>query len=282
MADALIGVTESQAAAMDIISNQVQSYLNQESKMLPLVSNYSALAKKGSKTVEIPRAGGFAAVDDKVENTSVDSQILTFATDSLGLTSHKVIQWLVEDIAEEQAVVYIVQEALKRAGSQIARTIDQALIDALEGASASTPDHRIAYAGTTVIAEADILDARQLLQAQFLDPKECYLGINSLQEKEMLGIANFIDASKYGSNEALVNGEIGRVFGVKVIVHEDFESLKSIMWHPSSMAFASQMGPNFKSESDLKNLGTRYSVDHLFGVKMLDSGKRNVMIGTAT
>ena len=59
MADALTGVTETVASAVDVISAQAQVFLEQESKMIPLVKNISNLVVKGAKSVELPRAGGF-------------------------------------------------------------------------------------------------------------------------------------------------------------------------------------------------------------------------------
>ena len=248
--------------------------------MIPLVTNFSDLVVPGAKSVEIPRAGGFT-VAAKAENTAADASSITWATDAILLDQHKYIQWLIEDIASAQTVVRVVEENVKRASQDLARDVDQNLINVLEGASASTPDHRIAYAATTTIAEADILDARELLINQFLNPQECFLGVSPAQEAVMLALDNFIQADRYGSNEPRVNGEIGKVFGVKVFVHTDIEDLKSLMFHPSAAGYASQFGVRFKSESDLANIGQRYSMDMLYGSKILDLGKRSVMIGTA-
>jgi len=280
MADTLTGVTETVAAAIDVISSRSQEYLQQESKFIGLVSNFSDLVVPGSKSVEIPRAGGFT-VNSKAENTTADASAITWSTDLIALNQHKYVQWLIEDIASAQTVVRVVEENVKRASMDMARDTDQFLVGLLETASAAAPDHRIAYANAATIAEADILDARELLINQFLNPKELVMGINPAQESAMLKLTNFIDASKYGNSEPIMNGEIGKVFGVKVVVHSDVGTLKSLMFHASAVGYASQFGPRFSSQPDLKELGTRYSLDQLYGASLLDSGKRCVMIGTA-
>lgn len=274
-------VTETASAGFDLVASTVQSYLQQESKFLPLVTDYSNLVVKGSKSVAIPRSGGFT-VGAKSENTAVDAQIVTYAQDQIALTSHKVVQFLLEDIADMQAAPAIVEDMLMKAGKDLAREVDQTIINALELPSASTPDHRIAYAGTTVIAEADILDARELLIDQYIDPRECVLAVSPAQEKAMLKIANFIQAERYGNNEPIFNGEIGKVFGVKVIVHTDIEDLKSLMFHKSALGIAFQQGMKIEKQRDLANLGDRWSISHLYGTKLMDSGKRAVLIGTAS
>lgn len=281
MADTLIGVTETSATGRDEISQAVQLYLQQESKMLPLVSNYSSMVVKGSKSVNIPKSGGFT-VAAKTENTAADAQSLTYDTDALALDKHRQVQFLIEDIADEQAVPAIVEDALRKAGKDMARDLDQIIITSLENASNAAPVHRVAYANnpTNTIQETDILNARKLLQVQYINPMECYLGIHPDQEEAMLKLTNFIDASKFGS-EVIPNGVIGKVFGLKVVVHNDFNTLKTMVWHPTALAYAGQFGPRVQSDYDLANLGWRYSIDSLFGVGHLDDGKRAVLVGTA-
>lgn len=281
MADTLMGVTETSAAGVDQISSMVQMYLQQESKMIPLVQNFSGLVNKGDKSVNIPRSGGFT-VSAKGENTAADAQDITYAVDSIALDQHRQVQFLIEDIANEQAVPAIVEDALRKAAKDMARDVDQIIINELELASASAPDHRLAYANnpTDTIQETDILGARKLLIEQYINPQECFMGIAPDQEEAMLKLTNFIDASKFG-NETIPSGVIGRVFGLNVVVHNDFESLKTMIWHPTALGYAAQFGPRVQSDYDLANLGWRYSIDQLFGVKHLDAGKRAVLLGTA-
>jgi N4-gp56 family major capsid protein len=280
MADTLTGVTETVATAVDVISTLAQSYLQEASKFSSLLDDYSSQVQPGSKSVEIPRAGGFT-VGTKAENTAADATSVTWATDAIDLDQHKYVQWLIEDIASAQSVLSINEQNVMRAAKDMAAAKDLFLVNLLETASASTPDHRIAYAATTTIAEADILDARELLIVQNIDPSELVLAVSPAQESVMLQLSNFIDASKYGSAGATSNGEIGRVFGARVIVSNNVEDLKSILFHKSAVGHASQFGPRFQTQPDLANLGTRYSMDHLYGGKLMDTGKRCVMIGTA-
>lgn len=278
MADALTGVTETSASAAAIVSSVAQEYLVQESKFMPLVTDYSALAVKGASSIKVPRAGGFT-VGDKSENTSVDAQISAFAADTISLDQHRVVQFLVEDIAGEQASVEVVQEYLMRAMKDVALDIDEKIIAELRLASSSAPDHEIKFNDTTNedIEIVDILEARKLLQTQNLDPRELVLAIGPDQEKNMLQIEQFIDASRYGRETPIMNGEIGMVYGARVIVHSSLAQ-EALMFHKSACGFALQMAPRVQRDYDLAQLGWRYSVDYLAGFEVLDSGKRNVHI----
>mgnify|MGYP001306981098 CR=1 FL=1 len=276
MADVIMGKTETEATAIDVISNVVQSFLIQESKLLGTVTDYSSLAVKGAKSITLPKSGGFL-VNDKVENVAVSAQSISYSGDVLNLNKHKVIQALVEDISDWQASIPVIQDALMKATKAIALQVDLDIIEALKLASAADPDHQIKYIDTVnnILALGDILAQRKLLVDQNIDPRTCFIGIGSLKEAEMLNISNFIDASKYGTNEAVMMGEIGKVFGMKVILHTAFEN-NMIAWHPSAVGYAIQQGMRYQNEKDLANLGVRHSLDMLYGVTTLDAGKRQV------
>lgn len=276
MSDVLTGLTESSATAKAMIESLAQKYLIQESKMMGLVLNYSGMAVKGASSIKLPRAGGFT-VNDKAENTAASAATSAFSADTLSLDQHRVVQFLVEDIADLQAGVDVIAEYVLRASKDLALDIDNKIIAQLRIASASAPDHEVQFTDTTNedIELADIVNVRKLLSLQNLDPRECYLGVGPDQEANMLKISDFIDASKYGSNQPIVNGEIGMVYGMRVVVHTSIAN-EAIAWHPTACAFALQQAIRVQRDYDLANLATRYSLDYVGGFKVLDSGKRNV------
>lgn len=278
MADALTGVTETSATARALVESMAQKYLIQESKMMGLVTNYSSLAVPGSSSLKLPKAGGFT-VADKAENTAAEAQISAFSVDTLSFNVHRVVQFLVEDFANMQASVDVIAEYVLRASKDLALDIDKKIIAQLRLASASGPDHEIAFTDATNedIELADILAARKLLQVQNIDPRECFMGIGPDQEANMLKIDNFISAEKYGSNSPILNGEIGQVFGMKVVLHTNIAN-EAIFWHPTAACFALQTPVRVQKDYDLAQLANRYSLDYAGGFAVLDGGKRNVHI----
>lgn len=279
MADALMGVTETSASALANISRVAQTYLQQQSKLLPTVTDYSSLAVQGASSIKLPRSGGFT-VGDKAENTAVDSQIITYAADTISLDQHRVVQFLLEDIANEQAMVNVVQDALLKASADLAFDIDSKIKAEFDNASTTSPDHVIQYNDATNedIELTDILEMRRLLIAQNIDPNQCFLGVGNAQEKNMLLIDNFIDSSKYGASRPVMNGEIGMIYGMRVIVSNVFSGTDSYAWHPTSVGMAMQQGVRVQRDYDLANLAWRYSLDYLAGFEVLDGGKRVVKI----
>lgn len=274
--DALTGVTEIAAVSAAVIESLVQTYLQQSLVIAPTLM--PVLAPKGALSVAIPRLGGFT-VDDKVEGTAVSAQALTWGADTLSLSSHKVIQALSEDIGLIQSTPNLLEAYTQRMGADIANAIDAAVYVELVKASASAPDHRIAFAGSS-LAATDIAEARKLLNVQNVPQENRYLVINPADEKAVLLIDNFIRADAYGSPNGLINGYIGRIYGFNVIMSNN--ATYSIAYHQTATAVAYQMTPKFETLRDLAYLADRISLSVLFGCKVMDSGKRCVKLGSAS
>lgn len=277
---AQIGLTEVSATSMEVVASIVQDTLKQEAKLLPLISDYSAMAMKGVNIVSVPRRNVFAAAD-KAENTALSAQELTFAVDQISLAKNKAIYAALERVAALQATPNIEAEILMEMAKELALQVDKDIAAQLLLASASSPDHRVAFAGSDV-AQADLLDARYLLNVQNVPMNDRYLGIAPDQEKALLAISDFVRADAYGSAGGLVDGEIGRIYGMRVVMSNVFTAARAIVWHKSAVGFAQQMAPEFKTNEDLKNTAKEYALQHIYGVAVLDSGKRQVLLGSAT
>lgn len=276
MAD--MGLTEVQAGVMEEVSSFVQAELKQRAVLAPLVQNFPAMP--GRDTVKITRAGGFTSAD-KAENTALTAQVLTFAADSLALDQHKAVYVKMEDIAGLQATPNVVGEILQRIASEMALTVDRYIVEQLEAASAAAPDHRIDYADATSLKKADILEARKLLHEQNVDFNQCYIGVSPASEVSLLAIDDFVHVDKYGSSNGLVNGELGRLYGAPVVMSNVFDDAKTVIWHPTHVAFARQQAIGFERDRDLANVATEFLATQLFGATTLDAGKRGVVLGTA-
>jgi hypothetical protein len=281
MADALTGLTEVDATIEEVVSAMVQQVLTAEAIMPPIVMDMSSAVGPGMDTLKIPRFSNFT-VATKAENTAVDAQVNAMSTDSLLMDKHKVIQFLVEDIASLQAKVSFTQEYLNQAAKDLAAEMDLTILNALEaGVSTSSPDHMQAYAGSD-IAKADILTARKLLNIAKVPQSDRSAVVSPASEAAILAIAEFVRVDESGGSEALRNGKIGKLFGFDVFVSPQAEDAKSMFFHKSACVFARQLAPRMQSQLQLEHLATRWSMDHIYGTKVLDSGKRQVLMGTAS
>lgn len=276
-----MGLTEVSATSMDVVSALVLQTLKQESKLLPTITDYSQFAVKGAASVKIPRRTQFTAAD-KAENTDLVAQELTFSVDQISLNKNKAIYAALEKIAELQATPDVEAEIIMEMAKELALQVDKDIYAQLLLASAAAPDHRIAYVGAS-LAQADILEANKLLKVQNIPvPQDCYMIVSPKDEKSLLGIADFVQAQTYGSPEGLVSGVIGRVYGFNVLVSNVATDDRAILYHKSAVGFASQMQPQYSTNYLLKSTSQEYLMEMIYGVKVLDGGKRQVLLGSAT
>jgi hypothetical protein len=277
MSDVLMGVTETSANALANISSLAQSFLIQQSILLPTVTNYSSLAVPGASSIKLPRSGGFT-VNAKAENVAASAQVITYAADTITFT-HNEVQFLIEKLAAKQSVVDVVSDAVMKATKALSLQVDAQILTELNLASSSNPDHQIVFldTATDVAAKGDVLAARKLLVQQNVNPRECFLGFGAEKEAELLALADFVQAERYGSNMPIMNGEIGMIYGMKVIIHTSITDYM-LAWHPSAVGYAFSQNIELDFDKDLANIGTRYSLDYIGGAKVLDSGKRCVKV----
>lgn len=113
----------------------------------------------------------------------------------------------------EQAKYTIVQATEKDIEGDIITELETASVNAVWGGDA-TSDATLA---TSDVITADVIaDARKALRNYNYVP--AILIIHPEQEGALMKDSQFVNASEYGGREVILNGEIGKFLGVKVIV----------------------------------------------------------------
>lgn len=283
MADVLTTKTQVAATIETIVSAQIQEVLTSEMVVPGTISDFSAQVGPGMDTLKIPKFGNFT-VNDKVAGTAVSAQINAFSSDDLLLNKHQVVSFLVEDIADLQSKLAVTQVYVQQAGKDLAAKMDSELITSLNASpSAAAPDHLIQFANTptNTLGKADFLEARKLLSIQNVPLSDRFCLIGPDREKDILSISEFVRVDESGGSMALRNGEIGKLFGFSVMISNQQTSDNNLFYHKATHAFAKQMEPRVLQFQDVPNLAMRWSIDHIYGMKALDSGKRIVKINAA-
>ena len=281
MADIITGDTATDAMKQTIVANMLQRQLIAKSVLAGTIRNVSEFAVDGVDEIEFPRTNTFS-ITKKVSGTAVDAAALTYSTDKLLLNQHAVIQWLLEKKANKQSAINLEAANLLNATLAHAKGVDVDIHAALiAGVSASGPDHIIAFAGAS-FGRADIVKAMELLDLQEMPDENRFLAVNPTEHATLLNITDFVDVSKYGSTAPVMNGELGQLFGMKVLKSTVVTAGRPIVYQAEACVLGFQLQPTFASQPDLANLATRYSVDQLYGVKVMQSGKGIVRLGSAT
>lgn len=278
-----ISDTEVSVSQNDILLNIIQQELINSVVLAGTTKNMSDRVGKGMKSVSLFRAGSFAA-ENKAENTALSNQVITYVQDQLDLDQKKAVLASIEGIPEMQSILDVKADVAARIGRELALELDQYIYTKLQLASASAPDHRIAWANnpTDTIQETDILEARKLLNIQNAPMSDRFLAVSPGQEKNMLLLNNFIEADKYGAREPIVNGELGRVYGFRVVVSNEITDTGCVAYHKDAVAWAMQKMPTFDIDKDLDNIATKILGYTVFGAKELQAGRHQVLLGSAS
>jgi len=273
-----IGLTETSPTSASIVASIVQDVLRNKAVIMPSVTNYSGMIGKGASSLKIPKRTQFTAAT-KLENTALTSQELIFTFDELFLSKHEAVYTVLEDIASIQSSVSVEAEIIKDMADELAIKLDAAILAEMKLTSATAPDHRQLFANTPAdtVQEADIIEGRRLLDVANVPSDGRILLVHPDQEANMLKIANFIQAERFGSNDPVRNGQIGRVYGMDVLKSNLAAPGELLMYHASHCGWAMQKAPSFKQMDKLASVGREYLLDQIYGVKVLDGGKRGVL-----
>ena len=274
---------------MDLILSIVQEELIRKAKLRPTVVDLSSQAEKGLKSIEIPRYDShFAnpAAQNPDGETATATQTVDFDTDVLDLDKWVTLPYDIPDRISRQSRVNLEAELAGSAGRTFGKYIDDELIVALRAAADGTgglPDHRIQLSGGTndEITLEDITEARRLLNVADVSEDDRVLLVSPDQEKVMLNIDNFIKANEYGSREGLLDGEIGRVFGFRVMVHNGLASAEAIAYQKQAVAYAMQKDMMFESRRATLGLQkTEYAFSAGWGTVTLEQGVKQVLLNS--
>lgn len=280
MADIITGDTATDVLKQTLVANMMQRQLIAQSVLLGTILDVSQFAVSGADEIEFPRMGNML-VTKKLSGTPVDAQAVVFATDKLLLNEHAVVQWLIEKKANKQANVNLEMANLQNATKSHAKQVDVDIHAALiAGVSAAAPDHVLAFAGAS-FGRADIVQGLSFLDKQEFSNELRYIAVNPDDHASLLNITDFIDVSKYGSTRPVQNGELGMLFGATVLKSTVVTTGRPLIYQKECAAIGFQLDPSYDTDKDLPNVAQRFSIDQLYGIKVLQLGKGIVRYGSA-
>lgn len=256
------GNTELTATKNDLIISLVQKELISNAVVMPTISDFSAFARKGSKSIAVPRAGSFT-VEDRATTAQATLANVTYATDTITLDQMSTVSWVVDPQDEVESAVAVEADLAQRAARAHAKNFDTLVIAGLEADSTAT---------TTVgaITKDIVLEMRETLLTAEADPSQLTLLVGPDSESTLLGIAEFVEADKYGSPQ-IPSGTLGRLYGVNVVLSTQIGATTFYMYEKSGYGFAFQKSmsmderkaPEYGTGATLKTMDMKWGHDQL-------------------
>ncbi len=274
---AATGSAELQSVIEKRVSDIVTETLIQEAVSLGVIKQYPVAG--GMDRLDIPLFNTMSVVD-VVEGTDLTPETIAVATAKLNLNRQKAVAWALSKRASVQSKIDSVTQAVKNGSRELAAEIDDFVFGAMVTGTGDTKGLAADFAGDELAALANSKEQMDLAnvprQGRFIIASPGFVS-------GLLGNNNVINADKYGSENPIQAGFVSRIYGFTIV-----ESSSSavpvggyIAEQMDSTAFARQMDVMLLREE--KALGVRddYSMSHLYGSVLTDSGSKRIVIVTA-
>jgi len=195
---------------------------------------YDATCPKGNKDLAIPLYT--SNLDFEITTTEATTRVMT-AIDNLSTvvftpTTQKFGVAISSDVvrtSQVDTVRFAREQLIYDAALNIDGAINTAVGAATTNAKLFGPGraNRAALVAGDILTTDIIAQLNRVLKAQgwFPEPdKPFVLFIAAQQEEALLKDSQFVNASEYGGNEIVMNGEIGRYLGIKVVSTQNITS----------------------------------------------------------
>ena len=285
---AITSAANTASTEMTLITQIVQAELLENTVILGSVMDHSDKVQDGLKTIEIPRFeadqtagsgrfGGPSAQNPDGE-TPVAFKTASLTTDTINLDKWENLPYRIPDRVAMQSRVPLEAELARKAGKEMAIYMDQEIKAVLD-----TLTKTIAYDDDVneSMGLVDITEARKELNKENVPQTDRVLLISPDKEQDMLNIENLIHADKYGAREALLNGEIGRVYGFRVLVSNLLGDDEAYAYHRECVGYAMQKQVDFETQrADVNIRATDYSYAVGWGCTLMYDGRKGVKFVT--
>ena len=161
-------------------------------------------------------------------------------------------------------------------GYALSKTYDAFIESKIESATTNST----ALGTDNVITAAELRAGMKTLMEADVPIQECNLIVSPALYSALLGISDFVDASKIGAGQApTYNGQIGLLYGMNVLTSTVMGSSGSTgvevgyIVHPSAVSVARQLDIRVQTEYSVDFLGNKVVADMLYGAVAVFEGR---------
>lgn len=262
----------------ELIAALVQRELLESASLVSCLGDYSSLAMKGYNQVSIPKLSSFTVQDRAFGAPATENAPLTDSKDTIILDKNKIVLFGYDSHDEMQSSIDYMSNAISRAAMAHGRQVNSDIITEWEAVA----DLSVNGAVPADITVTDILAMREKLISNYADMSTVKFIVAADQEKVLLSLPEF---SRYdyrgGGASPIVNGTIGFVYGIPVILNQQLKAQQAFMVAPEGSGIAFQKAPAVAEDDDLRygTGGKQVAVDQLYGVSGLQLGEGDAAVG---
>lgn len=192
-------------------------------------------------TVNITSFPQFDVAQDLAEDGVADAESITPTQSQLVINHMLVKDYIVTYKADVQSM-----EAAQKLGDLAMHSIMkkmQSILFTDTVASASSPDHQIAFTSSTTLALADILAAKELLDLQDVEEVGRKMIVGAAQLNDLFNITGFVSRDYVANSNAMVSGGLSSQFVGFDLGWTSEAGNTATLFHPLYMQAAVQKAP---------------------------------------
>jgi len=212
------GTTISDFTAIEFLERVVRDA--EERRVFERVASvYDDLVDVGDSTLEIPRTTGHLNLEDTQSAESEDrsyQKLQNLDTIEVTITASNFVSGGIK--ISKQAMmttnIDLVEEARNAVTQQMAQDVDYAIRDEIVDATPD-PSHVIDQTTSGEMTPEAIADAMEAIETDDYEPR--FLVVDPSHINDLRKDSQFTNASEYGDDEVIMDGEIGQYLGVSVL-----------------------------------------------------------------
>lgn len=234
--------------------------------------DYEGEIRQLGDTVNITSFPQFDEAVELSEDAVNDADGITASGQQLVINKRVVKDYIVTSLAQRQSLEHA--NALRDLAMHAIMKKMQALIIAAVVPSASAPDHQIPYDSGSILALADLLEAKELLDDQNVpDDGQRSVVMDAPQWNDLFNITGFTSRDFIPAGSPLTSGSFSTpILGFRPRMTTEASAV-TYLFHPQFMSLAVQEDPAV-AVYDLGAQGKRadrVNMDVLFGIKQLSN-----------
>lgn len=262
-------ITAANQARAEILAAELQDqYIGSESVLMQTIMDMSAQAAQGLKSVSLPKVSGqHAGADLPVGGATIGNRSQSVTGDVLLFNKGKEVSDYVSWVNGEQSAVDEIDVFFAGAPKSMAALFEAEIVTALTTASANDFN-----SGTLNSFDIDDLRAANTALTSARIPKaERFLAVSPASMAILSKMDEFAKSGYSLSNEALLDGQVGRILGFTVIESVDVADNKVHAYHRKSVAFGLQSS-KVDEDYDAPASETYVGLKAIYGAKANQSG----------
>ena len=294
-----IALTDPRRVAVQLLLNELRG----AAFVWPLARDVSSQVFDGSLTAIIPRSEGFAvgnAPGAPGAGSPLTNQFMnvvnSFKNDELTVDRFKAVHEYIYDLDQDRSRLDLRANFLAEAPSSLAEYLEADITESLflgkstikivsgtgtgafVAADIGTNAHYERFSGSegstaNALIEVSQLDDIAIQMSQLKVPKADRIFLASPKQARKLAANSAIrDASQYGTNESILNGEVARISGFRIVESPFLAPSKAIAFHRDAIYRAILQDADIESSRRHEILADLLSITVKYGVQCPRNG----------